>query len=128
MGIFMKSKSDVFTIFKQFKAMVENESGHCIKVFNVEFLILSSSTCSFFQFSINLNHKQCNNTIYNSCSNQDHKKNNHAQEHKKLSWENRSHSREKPNNLLLLGQEKINLSPQTLVHTRGCSMTKKDDT
>jgi hypothetical protein len=33
MGIFLKNKSDVFVIFKQFKAMVENESGQCIKVF-----------------------------------------------------------------------------------------------
>jgi hypothetical protein len=30
---FLKNKSDVFAIFKQFKAMVENESGQHIKVF-----------------------------------------------------------------------------------------------
>jgi hypothetical protein len=31
-----------------------------------------------FQFSMNLNHKQCSNTIV--AVNQDHKKNNHAQD------------------------------------------------
>jgi hypothetical protein len=29
---FLKYKYDVFATFKQFKAMVENESGQCIKV------------------------------------------------------------------------------------------------
>jgi hypothetical protein len=66
---------------------------------------------------MNLNHKQCS---YTSCSNQDHKKNNHAQEHKKLSWENPSQSREKPKQSFAIESREDPHTPQTLEHTRGC--------
>jgi hypothetical protein len=91
--------SIVGSTHNHFKTQVQVCNNHEKGVLN--FLMLSSSTCSFFQFSMKLNHKQCINTIYNSCSNQYHKKNNHAQENKKLSWENPSQTREKPNNPLL---------------------------
>jgi hypothetical protein len=34
----------------------------------VEFLMVSQAHVYFFNFSMNLNHKQCSNTKYNSCS------------------------------------------------------------
>jgi hypothetical protein len=45
----------------------------------VEFLMVTQAHVSF-QFGMKLNHKQCNNTI--AAVNQDHKKNNHAQDTK----------------------------------------------
>jgi hypothetical protein len=42
------------------------------------FLTVTQAHVVSFQFSMNLNHKQCNNTI--DAINQDHKMNNHAQD------------------------------------------------
>jgi hypothetical protein len=51
--------------------------------------------------------------------NQDNKKNNHAQEHKSLSWENPSQSREKPSNpLLIFPRGRSTIHHQTLAHKR----------
>jgi hypothetical protein len=44
--------------------------------FIVEFLMVIQAHVVSFQFSMNLNHKQCNITIV--AVNQNHKKNNHA--------------------------------------------------
>ena len=45
--------------------------------------------------------------MYKCCNNQDHKKNNHAQEHKKYAGKTLLNKGEKPNNPLLYSQEKI---------------------
>jgi hypothetical protein len=44
----------------------------------LNFLMVTQAHVVSFQFSMKLNHKQCNNTI--AAVNQDHKKNNHAQD------------------------------------------------
>ena len=66
---------------------------------DVEFLMIAQAHVVSFQFSMNLNHKQCSNTIV--AVNQDHKKNNHAQD-------KRSYPRK-----TLLNQEK---NPTTLCY------------
>jgi transposase InsO family protein len=35
MGLFLKYKSEAFKIFKQFKTLVEKQSGHYIKVLRI---------------------------------------------------------------------------------------------
>jgi hypothetical protein len=95
----------------------------------VEFSLVRSNICSLFLFSISLNHNHCNNNAL-AIVNQDHKKNNHAQDTGNLSWENPSQSREKPSNpiAILLREEPLSIentrcqqkwpSRQTLSHNR----------
>jgi hypothetical protein len=45
--------------------------------------------------------------MYKCCNNQNHKKNNHAQEHKKYPGKTLLNKGEEPNNPLLYSQEKI---------------------
>jgi hypothetical protein len=50
----------------------------CPTKFLLNFLMIAQAHVVSFQFSMNLNHKQCSNTIV--AVNKDHKKNNHAQD------------------------------------------------